>query len=401
MAKVNTVAPYDRPQDVNVLMTVLHPQPMQGLGNILLLNFTGSGNSQDAGKSDTGKSQDTGVQDKDQKTPSAQKPALPDDLNNQDRLNGLLFRKTDKDTGAIYREYVNLDAVAVDYPEGTTAYNKASAYFAQDNHSDRIAILDLDKSKMLDSLKAFWFFNWTFAVCVDNTIDDTTVQLANIFEANKNKFLVLQTNDLSDYTQLFGQNYTIGLKHDLSECMDAAFVGNIATLPVGSITWKFKPLKGITAETLTTTELAGINRVHAIAYEEMMGRGQTSEGRTLSGEYIDLLHGVMWVQTTAESRLETLLQTSGKIPYEEKGINMIVATLTQVMNEAYNRQIIMTNPDTGRGMFSITATPRSAQSRDDLSNRHYGGVSFEYHASSAIHTIVVNGSVDSDTIMAA
>lgn len=67
MAKVNTVAPYDRPQDANVLMTVLHPQPMQGLGNILLLNFTGSGNSQDAGKSDTGKSQDTGAQDKDQR----------------------------------------------------------------------------------------------------------------------------------------------------------------------------------------------------------------------------------------------------------------------------------------------------------------------------------------------
>ena len=398
--KASTVAPYDRPLDANVIMTVLHPQPIQGLGNILLLNMTGSASSTPT-SNDAGKSQDTGSEGKDQKTQPVSKSALPDTLTNEDRLNGLLFRKTDQDTGAIYREYANLDAVSVDYDESTPVYNKATAYFAQDNHSDRIAVLDFDKSKMLDSLKAFWFFNWTFGVCVDNTIDDTTVQLANIFEANKNKFLVLQTNDLSKYTTLFGQNYTIGLKHDTAEAMDAAFVGNIATLPVGSITWKFKELKGITAETLTTTELAGINRVHAIAYEEMMGSGQTSEGTTLSGEYIDLLHGIMWIQTTSESRLERLLQTNGKIPYEEKGINMIVATLTQVMNEAYNRQIIMNNPTTGRGMFSITATPRSAQSRDDLSSRHYGGISFEYHASSAIHTITVNGSVDSDTIMAA
>lgn len=394
MAKVSTnpIAAYDRPMDVNVIMTVLHPQPVKGLGNILLLNMTtpsSSGSSAGgAGGSGTGGSA----------TPPAS-TTLPDTLSNADRLNGLLLRKTDTSTGAIYREYKNLDAVAVDYPEGSPVYKKASAYFAQDNHSDRIAILDFAKDKMLDALKAFWYFNWTFGVLVDNTIDESTLKLSNIFEANKDHFLVLQTNDLSKYTDMFGQNYTIGLKHDLAEPMDAAFVGNIACLPVGSITWKFKPLNGITPEDLTTQELAGINDTHAIAYEEMMGRGQTSEGKTLSGEYIDLLHGVMWVQTTAQSRLQLLLQENGKIPYETKGINMIVACLTQVMNEAYNRQIIMTDEETGRGMFKITATPRSEQSREDLSNRHYGGITFEYHASSAIHTITVNGAVDSDTIL--
>lgn len=386
MAKVSTnpVVPYDRPMDVNVIMTVLQPQPIKGLGNILLLNMLDTTTSAGA----------------DPKTPASSTPKpLADALSTQDRMNGILLRKTDKTTGAIYREYTNLDAVAVDYPEGTPVYNKASMYFAQDNHSDRIAVLDFAKDKMLEALKAFWYFNWTFGVCVNNTIDQTTLQLSNIFEANKDHFLVLQTDDLSNYAEMSGQNYTIGLSHDMSEAMDAAFVGNIATLPVGSITWKFKPLNGITPQDLTTQELAGINSVHAIAYEEMMGRGQTSEGKTLSGEYIDLLHGIMWVQTTAQARLQLLLQENGKIPYEAKGINMIVACLTQVMNEAYNKQIIMTDQETGHGMFKITATPRSEQSLEDLSNRHYGGITFEYHASSAIHTITVNGAVDSDTIL--
>lgn len=386
MAKVSTnpVVPYDRPMDVNVIMTVLQPQPIKGLGNILLLNMLDPTTSAGA----------------DPKTPASSTPKpLADTLSTQDRMNGILLRKTDKTTGAIYREYKNLDAVAVDYPEGTPVYNKASMYFAQDNHSDRIAVLDFAKDKMLEALKAFWYFNWTFGVCVNNTIDQTTLQLSNIFEANKDHFLVLQTDDLSNYAQMSGQNYTIGLSHDMSEAMDAAFVGNIATLPVGSITWKFKPLNGITPQDLTTQELAGINSVHAIAYEEMMGRGQTSEGKTLSGEYIDLLHGIMWVQTTAQARLQLLLQENGKIPYEAKGINMIIACLTQVMNEAYNKQIIMTDKETGQGMFKITATPRSEQSLEDLSNRHYGGITFEYHASSAIHTITVNGAVDSDTIL--
>ena len=198
-----------------------------------------------------------------------------------------------------------------------------------------------------------------------------------------------------------GQNYTIGLKHNLNEAMDAAFVGAIALFDVGQTTWKFKSLQGITPDNLTSQELAGINNIHAIAYEEMMGRGQTSEGTTLSGEYIDLLHGVMWVQTTCQSRLQKLLQDNGKIPYEAQGIAMIRSVITQVLNEAHDKEIIMTDEHSGSGMFTVTTTPRSQQSREDLSARHYGGVSFEYHASSAIHTITVNGTVDSDTIMAA
>lgn len=389
MPTTTTVAPYDRPMDVNVVMTVLHPQPIKGLGNILLLNATTvAANSDSTGKDDKSA----------QKTPAK---TLPDALSNTDRLNGLLLRKTDPATGAIYREYKNLDAVAVDYPEGSAVYKKATAYFAQSKHSDRIAILDYDKSKAYDSLKAFWYFNWTFGVCVDNTIDQSTTQLSNIFEVNKDHFLVLQTDDLSKFTEMSGQNYTIGLKHDLNEAMDAAFVGAIALFDVGQTTWKFKSLQGITPDNLTSQELAGINNIHAIAYEEMMGRGQTSEGTTLSGEYIDLLHGVMWVQTTCQSRLQKLLQDNGKIPYEAQGIAMIRSVITQVLNEAHDKEIIMTDEHSGSGMFTVTTTPRSQQSREDLSARHYGGVSFEYHASSAIHTITVNGTVDSDTIMAA
>lgn len=372
---INSVTPYDHPMDVNVVMTVLRPQPVKDLGNILLLNAT----SADPKAGGT----------------------LSDTLNSTDILNGLLLRKTDKTTGSIYREYKNLDAVAVDYKEGTPVYKKASAYFAQSNHSDRIAVLDYNKSKAYEALKAFWYFNWTFAICVDNTIDDSTVNLSSIFEVNKDHFLVLQTDNISQYTQLNGQNYTIGLSHDLDEPMDAAFVGAIATRPVGAVTWKFKNLVGITAQNLTTQELASINQVHAIAYEEMMGKGQTSEGTTLSGEYIDLLHGVLWVQTTAQAKLEKMLQENGKIPYESKGIAMIGAVLTEVMNKAYEMGIIMTDDATGRAMFTVTTTPREQQSQKHLSERFYDGASFEYHASSAIHTITVNGTVDSDTVLAA
>lgn len=382
-----TVAPYDHVSDVNVVISVLHPRAVKGLGNLLMLNPT-------TASKPTG--DDTGKDQKKDDTPTA---PLSETLSTQDRMNGILLRKIDKATGAVYREYRDVDAVAVDYGENSPIYQRAQTYFAQDNHSDRVAVLDYDPSKAYDVLKAFWGFNWTFAVQVPATITEDTISLSNIFEANKDHMLVVQSNDVTDFDKFFGQNYTIGVKHDTKEFMDVALVGAVATLTVGSITWKFKNLNGITPDILTTTELSAIHRTKAFAYVEVNGVGETSEGTTMSGEYIDTIHGIIWVSTNMESSLENFLQANGKVSYDTVGITQISGIATQVMEQAYAQGIILTDELTGKGDYTVTTTPRSEQSQDDLSARHYGGLSFTYHASGAIHTINVHGVVNSDTII--
>ncbi len=140
MADTKTVvAPFSRPSDVTVVMDVAHPQPIQGLGNMLILNFLS--------------------------TQSGSNTQATDNLTDDEVLDGVLKKKVDKTTGALYREYANLDALAKHgYDETTGVYAKAKAYFAQNNHSDRVAVLDLSIDKMRDALEAFWYFNWTFAI---------------------------------------------------------------------------------------------------------------------------------------------------------------------------------------------------------------------------------------------
>ena len=381
----NTIVAYDRPTDVDVVMSIERPKPTVGLGNLLIINQLSSTPAQ-SGSGNTS-------------APSDQAEVPSDKLSADDILDGILLRKTDAATGAVYREYASLDAVKVDYSENEDVMAKAEAYFAQDYHSDRVAILDIPSGKDQDALGAFWFFNWTFAIRAksDDQNSDLTL-LSNIFEANKDHFLVIQTNDTSVLNSLQGQSYTIGLKHDTAEAMDAAFVGEIATLPVGSVTWKFKTLQGITPESLTATELVGINKVNAVAYTTVFGKDQTTEGKTLSGEYIDTVHGIIWVKNNMESAMEKLLQTNGKVPYSQVGINLVLGAATQVLNKAYEQGIIQADAN-GKADFSISATPREQQSAQDLSNRHYGGLSFTYHASGAIHTLTIHGTIDSDTIL--
>lgn len=374
----STIKAYDRISDVDVIMSVIRPQMAVGLGNLLLINSLA-------------KPVESGA--------NTQAQTLSDTLTSEEIENGLLLRKTDKNTGAVYREYKNLDAVKIDYTDNEAILMKAENYFTQDNHSDRIAILDLPADKEQEALGAFWFFNWTFAIMAKSNDDKAALTtLSNIFEANKDHFLVIQTNDVSLLNGLQGQNYTIGLKHDLSEPMDAAFVGAIATLPVGSTTWKFKTLQGISPESLTANELNSINKVSAIAYTTVFGKDQTTEGKSLSGEYIDTLHGIIWVKNEMQAQLEKLLQSNNKLPYDQTGINMVLATATQVLTKAFEKGIILTD-DNGKADYTVSATPRQQQSAQDLSDRHYGGLSFTYHASGAIHSLTIHGSVNSDTIL--
>lgn len=380
------IAPFDKISDVDVVLTILKPRPVIGLGNLLILNELAAPQTTPTSSADS-------TADSSETQPATNAPS------GATKVAGLLLDKTDPVSGAVYREYSNAEAVLDDYADDyeNPVYVKAASYFAQANPSDRVAVLSYPQGKLQDALKAFWYNNWTFAVTTSKNADD--IQLAsNIFEVNKDHFLLIQSNDLSDFEKLIGQDYTIAIKHRDDEAMDAALVGSTASLTVGSVTWKFRELQGITPDELTAGELSQINNAHAIAYIEVNGGSQTTEGWTLSGEYIDSLHGDIWVKVNIQAELQTMLQTYDKIPYDSKGINLVSSHVTSVLQRAYEQGIILEDEATSKGDYSVTATPRSAQPQADLSKRHYGGVSFTYHRSGAIHTVKVAGTIQSDTL---
>lgn len=422
---ITDVRPFTRVKDVDVEMTVVKPQAVIGLGNMLILHEVASSGltpsgaglaASPAGNHDTGSTAGGSAQSLDVPniTPAQPVTGRADALSADDVMNGVLSRKTDPITGAQYTEYASADAIASYVSDKTDpVYIKADNYFMQVAASDRVAVLDYPAGKLADALKAFWYYNWTFLVfdkpqfTSDTKASEDAITASNICEANQDHFLVLQAAQPAAYKQFYAQNYTIGLIHDLKEPMDAALIGSTANLSVGSVIWKFRKLKGITPDHITVQAKEAIDRVHAIAYIEVSGQGETSEGWVLSGDYIDSLHGDLWVKTNMGNKLQKYLQDTDKVPYDQRGINALASIASQVLQQAYERGIILEQEvydsntgetqSTGRGDFSVSSTPRSAQSQKDRSARHYGGLSFTYHRSGAIHTVTVHGTVQSDT----
>ncbi|ELU8995703.1 DUF3383 family protein [Enterococcus faecalis] len=293
-----------------------------------------------------------------------------------------------------YKEYTNLETLVKDFANSTNVYKKADAIWKQDNKPYTISVITFAEDSIADAAKSYFYNDWHFALLA-NYEENDALALSNLIEENEFKFLVLQTSTVEELSVFAGNNLTIGLVHPSEEYFDAALIGNTANLTVGSVTWKFRhDLVGITANPLTAGQLQEIDRANAIAYVTKAGIPQTSEGKTLGGEFIDSLHGDHWVKSNIETKVQRLLSTTDKLTFDSNGIALLDTTVANVLETAFTNGIIDIVDETGVGNYSVIALSRQELNPDDVAARNYKGLSFKYKRSGAIHTVDVTGTIE-------
>ncbi|MEB7774838.1 DUF3383 family protein [Enterococcus faecalis] len=293
-----------------------------------------------------------------------------------------------------YKEYTNLETLAKDFANSTNVYKKADAIWKQDNKPYTISVITFAEDSIADAAKSYFYNDWHFALLA-NYEENDALALSNLIEENEFKFLVIQTSTVEELSVFAGNNLTIGLVHPSEEYFDAALIGNTANLTVGSVTWKFRhDLVGITANPLTVGQLQEIDSANAIAYVTKAGIPQTSEGKTLGGEFIDSLHGDHWVKSNIETKVQRLLSTTDKLTFDSNGIALLDTTVANVLETAFTNRIIDIVDETGVGNYSVTALSRQELNPDDVAARNYKGLSFKYKRSGAIHTVDVTGTIE-------
>lgn len=340
-------------QDVQVTIDVQHPSPKVGLGRPLLLTATSAKES-------------------------------------------------------IYKEYHSLDEVKVDFSDtASSVYKKAKAVFDQKNAPDLIAIANYsstggeDPSTGLTIVAAFEkYFGraWNFLLLPDADASER-LAISNALQAHNFKFLVLKVETKEEVAAFKKNSRTICYYHPNKEdeMIDAAIIGEAANLTVGSITWKFrKNLVGITPIDIDNSDdLKAIHAVGANAYVEKAGVPQTSEGITVTGDYIDFYHGQDWVKVNSENALQLLLSDNDKVPSNDTGVSMATSVLTSVLTTATQNGIVEKD-DNGNAQFTVTSKPWSELPVSDQQKRIYSGLGFTYIPQGATHEMTVRGTVVSN-----
>jgi VCBS repeat-containing protein len=175
-----------------------------------------------------------------------------------------------------------------------------------------------------------------------------------------------------------------------SEYLDGGVIGGqLPSLP-GSITWAYKSVSSVAADTLTSGQKAYAHGKACNTYDTVASTNITEEGKVSDSpfEWIDVIRGVDWIQVNLAADLFTQLVNSKKIPFDTSGIALIGSIVKKVLSTAQ-----------GQGILSVDVTPTitlptiESISAADKGNRVLNGVSFTGVLAGAVQKINIVGTV--------
>lgn len=175
---------------------------------------------------------------------------------------------------------------------------------------------------------------------------------------------------------------------------EAALVGETAGRVPGSFTYKFKTLKGLTPVSLSESKVKKLEAAGMLTYVEAAGDYITSEGKTVGGEYIDVIDGKDWTLQNIAYKVQKLKNTSAKLGYSNPDITKIENATISVLAEAFSMGIIApTEENDSVGDYSTTFKTRAEMPASKRAERKYDGGSFTFELNGAIHETTINGTV--------
>lgn len=289
------------------------------------------------------------------------------------------------------------DVVKAGYEASTDGYKTAELIFMQDNAPKKIAICSetgtavefLSNEKNVSK-------DWRQLLVLSSAEEDETSAIAakvetldgKIYYANVSADYVPKSS-LKSYTRtvVFYCNPTDEYKLPV-----AALVGDVAGREAGSFTYKNLILKGIEPQDVSESRIEEIHKAGGITFVTKAGDNVTSEGIVASGEYIDIIDSEDYIIQQLSYQTQKLLNTSGKIPYDNNGIAMLESVAVNVMQDAYNNGIIATTAD-GSADYSVSYASREDTEATDRAERKYISGTFSFALAGAVHKVEITGEI--------
>lgn len=296
-----------------------------------------------------------------------------------------------------YTLYESLAAISEAVTTESKSYKIASRIFSQKPAPVEVAIVgknlsaDSDGSKLTKLLADVTEKNgdYFFLVCTDNS--DKTIKKISEFIDTQEKMYFVTTQSHSIASQVNSENTVIMYHNDTNAYVAEGLASYFTTAVVGGTTGKFKTINGVPAATISTTELSNLHKNNAFSYIEKYGILQTTEGKTTSGEYIDVVMGAYWIKFKMEEGLVYLSVNSPKISYDNQGISKMIAVCNRVLRKAAFEQDIILIDKNEVPQYQVKYVPREDADPNDIANRKYTGISWTAKLSGAIHKATVSG----------
>lgn len=300
-------------------------------------------------------------------------------------------------TAPEFKECRNLEEViTAGYAEDTNVYKAAALIFQQSHSPEKIAVWN--RPDVTTALTDIGTKAWRQLIVVSG--DETAIAVSDMasiathVDTYKDRLFFATVATKNELVQLGSHKRTIGFVHT-NPLASAALAGEISGYDAGSVNYKNTPLSGLESmdDVFTDTEITEIVEANGITFVTKAGMAVTTSGKTLSGDYADIIDGLDYVVTQLEYETQKLLINSPKIPYDNTGIAMLESVAVTVLQDAYNKGIIGQRED-GTPDFTVSYANRQNVDPQNIVERNYLGGTFSFTVGGAIDTVRVTGTIE-------
>lgn len=292
-----------------------------------------------------------------------------------------------------YKECADIaEVIEAGYASSTDTYKAAALMFAQEDKPSSVALVGAETvDSAVGVLTNSAGKGWRRLVIVGAGEADIS-KIITYINTTEDKMLFVTAADAEGLKDLGTNDRVVGFVHK-NVLAAAALVGEASGLNPGSFTYKNLILTGIEPTVLSETELKAIHEANGLTFVTKAGDNVTSEGKAMSGEYIDIIDTKDWIISQIVYRTQKLLNAMPKVPYDNGGIAMLENVCLTVLKEAAVMGMIAYDSDNGRYLYSTNYALRDTQDAADRVERKYIGGNFSFELAGAIHTVVVNGEI--------
>lgn len=257
-----------------------------------------------------------------------------------------------------------------------------------------------------DVLKAALEVGGWYGLYVCDVTEDQYKTFAAWAETNRKLFAYTVDCSTSDgvnnpvekiYSYAFGVGTKCISTNVNNEYIALAMLAKALTYQAGSETWAYKTLSGVSADAFTTAEITSLKALNLNYYVECAGRAITLDGKTTSGEWIDVIRFRDWLISDMQTRIFNLFIKNPKVPYTDAGITLIQNQMIASLKEGQNvGGIAQTEYDEEGNEIPgyTTSVPRSSGVSDaDKASRTLSGCKFTARLANAIHIVEISGTL--------
>ncbi len=198
------------------------------------------------------------------------------------------------------------------------------------------------------------------------------------------------TTDIASVLEASAYTRTFGIYSAVADTVypEFAWIGAECTATPGSNTWAYKTLAGVPVDNLSETFTTYASPKNIATYETIGGLNMTTGGHVASGEFIDVMIFVDWLQSTMKSRIFFRLANAPKIAYTSAGSTVIEAEIRGTLSDGITAGGLASAPAPTVFMPLVSTISGATKA-----TRNYTGITFNATLAGAIHFVGITGTV--------